>query len=172
MAVFSQKSQEMKWQRRISARENHTALPWRHVHDKLGPLCSSPPFSSCDVCTITRPKPTSGCRSRSRSRSVVRLNARFRRSEHVPVVPKFESRCRRRLVLASAGIRPQETSDSPSRMLTTAIFAFRQSCLYDLRSSPSFGPTLGRKGMRVRYAQCGCPSPLASPLPLSPSLGP
>ena len=140
MVVFSQKSQEMKWQRRISARENHTALPCRHVHDKLGPLCSSPPFSSCDVCTITRPKPTSGCRSRS----VVRLNARFRRSEHVPVVPKFESRCRRRLVLASAGIRPQETSDSPSRMLTTAIFAFRQSCLYDLRSSPSFGPTLGK----------------------------
>ena len=37
MAVFSQKSQEMKWQRRISARENHTALPCRHVHDKLGP---------------------------------------------------------------------------------------------------------------------------------------
>ena len=78
MLVFSQKSQEMKWQRRISARENHTALPCRHVHDKLGPLWSPPPFSSCDVCTITRPKPTSGCRSRSRSRSVVRLNARFR----------------------------------------------------------------------------------------------
>ena len=30
MVVFSQKSQEMKWQRRISARENHTAVPCWH----------------------------------------------------------------------------------------------------------------------------------------------